>query len=396
MGKTFSTGLLTNGVFQDASNNIGIGAAPSGSYKLEVTGTAKVSSTLLVSGVTTIKGDGESFIQQANSVNSSIFHSFYNSASTRRAYLGYGSNSSSIFNVWNQENGDIVFGTNNTEKARITSGGKVLIPSGGGGTSYFSMNYTSANAASREWQIGSDQTAWGAFSIAQATTQGGSTFSDKLVISKDGAVSIPATSTSTETLTVSSAAGSWAIVANGSTTTGSSFGLVVPAGTNSSDSSMIVRNTSGTNYLRVRGDGNIFLSSVVYNSTSDGTPRTVFIGASSYLSGQSSIRASKNNIENVSNVDWLYQLNPVTFNYRKRDEEGNYTEETYKDLNYGLIAEDAQPIADFLINYDDREEGGKKMIGIEYSRLITPMLKAIQEQQATITSLQDRLTKGGL
>jgi hypothetical protein len=28
MGKTFSTGLLTNGVFQDASNNIGIGAAP--------------------------------------------------------------------------------------------------------------------------------------------------------------------------------------------------------------------------------------------------------------------------------------------------------------------------------------------------------------------------------
>ena len=53
MGKTFSTGLLTNGVFQDASNNIGIGAAPSGTYKLEVTGTAKVSSTLLVSGAAT-------------------------------------------------------------------------------------------------------------------------------------------------------------------------------------------------------------------------------------------------------------------------------------------------------------------------------------------------------
>ena len=48
MGKTFSTGLLTNGIWQDASNNIGIGGSPSGSYKLEVTGTAKVSSTLNV------------------------------------------------------------------------------------------------------------------------------------------------------------------------------------------------------------------------------------------------------------------------------------------------------------------------------------------------------------
>ena len=53
MGKTFSTGLLTNGIWQDASNNIGIGAAPNGTYKLEVTGTAKVSSTLLVSGAAT-------------------------------------------------------------------------------------------------------------------------------------------------------------------------------------------------------------------------------------------------------------------------------------------------------------------------------------------------------
>lgn len=46
MGKTFSTGLLTNGLWQDASNNIGIGGSPSGSYKLEVTGTAKVSSRI--------------------------------------------------------------------------------------------------------------------------------------------------------------------------------------------------------------------------------------------------------------------------------------------------------------------------------------------------------------
>ena len=52
-GNTFNTGKYVNGILQDASNNIGIGAAPSGTYKLEVTGSAKVSTTLLVSGIAT-------------------------------------------------------------------------------------------------------------------------------------------------------------------------------------------------------------------------------------------------------------------------------------------------------------------------------------------------------
>jgi len=53
MGFTHNLGTIAQGVFSDSSLNIGIGAAPSGSYKFETTGTAKISSTLLVSGVTT-------------------------------------------------------------------------------------------------------------------------------------------------------------------------------------------------------------------------------------------------------------------------------------------------------------------------------------------------------
>ena len=242
--------------------------------------------TIANSGVTTIKGDGESFIQQANSVNSAIFHSFYNSASTRRAYLGYGSNSSSNFNVWNQENGDILFGTNNTERMRITSagivqitgnsgslvqqagtvggdvfhefknsagtrrgylgfggassstfdisnndngdivlrgtaerlrltsGGYVLIPTGVSGTSYFAINYTTVDSRSRLWRIGSDQNQYGDFSIQQATTQGGSSFVERLQITYIGNVGLSRTAT-TNTLEVNgdaskSTAGLWA------------------------------------------------------------------------------------------------------------------------------------------------------------------------------------------
>jgi hypothetical protein len=57
MGLTFRLGQLPDSLFTDTSNNVGIGAAPSGSYKLEVTGTAKVSSTLLV-GSTLTANDG--------------------------------------------------------------------------------------------------------------------------------------------------------------------------------------------------------------------------------------------------------------------------------------------------------------------------------------------------
>jgi hypothetical protein len=53
MGFTHNLGTLAQGVFSDSSLNIGIGGSPSGSYKFEITGTAKISSTLLVSGVTT-------------------------------------------------------------------------------------------------------------------------------------------------------------------------------------------------------------------------------------------------------------------------------------------------------------------------------------------------------
>jgi hypothetical protein len=50
MGLTFRLGQLPTSLFTDASNNVGIGAAPSGSYKLEVTGTGRFTgSTILAS-----------------------------------------------------------------------------------------------------------------------------------------------------------------------------------------------------------------------------------------------------------------------------------------------------------------------------------------------------------
>jgi hypothetical protein len=136
--------------------------------------------------------------------------------------------------------------------------------------------------------------------------------------------------------------------------------------------------TSDLERMRILANGTIQMGIEVYNTVTSGTTRTLFIGNGTYsIGGVSSIRASKKNIKEFDSK-WIYDLKPIEFNYRKKDENGSYTEEIFEEVNYGLIAEDTQPIADFLINYDDTEDN-KKMVGIEYSRLITPMLKAIQE-----------------
>ena len=138
-------------------------------------------------------------------------------------------------------------------------------------------------------------------------------------------------------------------------------------------------------------NGNITLNNTVYGNTVSSSPRTLYIDSPGGIGGISSIRASKTNIQNINDVNWIYNLSPVEFNYRKKDEKGNYTDEFFEDKNFGLIAEDTEPIANFLINYNEDENGVKEMKGIEYSRLITPMLKAIQELRAEIETLKSQI-----
>ena len=71
-------------------------------------------------------------------------------------------------------------------------------------------------------------------------------------------------------------------------------------------------------------------------------------------------------------------LNPVSFNKRKKDEEGKFTDEFYNELDYGLIAEEAELINNQICFYDETESG-KIIRGISYTKLITPLLKLVQE-----------------
>ena len=107
--------------------------------------------------------------------------------------------------------------------------------------------------------------------------------------------------------------------------------------------------------------------------------------------GNTSIRASKKNIVSQTDVSWLYNLNPVTFNYRKKlvhptTGEHTYLEEVESETAYGLIAEEVETVnKDFCFYNDD------KLAGVYYKQLITPLLKALQDQKKEIDTLKTKV-----
>ena len=84
----------------------------------------------------------------------------------------------------------------------------------------------------------------------------------------------------------------------------------------------------------------------------------------------------KNNIVSIENIDWLFKLKPVNYTY-KNDE--------YNLKQYGLIAEEVEKINKALISYDN--DGNVETVN--YSKLIAPMLKALQEQKEIIEKQAD-------
>jgi hypothetical protein len=121
------------------------------------------------------------------------------------------------------------------------------------------------------------------------------------------------------------------------------------------------------------------------------TNRDLFIDNTGLIGYVSSIRESKTGIESLNDVSWLSSLNPVSYFYRKRDNDGNYTQEPDGIKDYGLIAEEVEQIAPELCFYDIIDDE-PQLRGVTYSKLITPMLKYIQILQQEVNELKSRLT----
>ena len=164
------------------------------------------------------------------------------------------------------------------------------------------------------------------------------------------------------------------------------------SGDSGTSNSIAVYNFANSSIFTVRDDGHITMNTLTNGPYSNGVSgRDLIINSAGQLGTSVSIRKAKINIENEIDVSWLYNLNPVKFNYRKKDKKFNYLNEAEEEQKHGLIAEEVEKINTDFCWYNVNEEGDKTLAGVDYKMLITPMLKAIQEQQAIIEELKSRI-----
>lgn len=135
----------------------------------------------------------------------------------------------------------------------------------------------------------------------------------------------------------------------------------------------------------------------VYGSTVGGTNRDVYVDDTGLLGYVSSTLESKSNIQDYDDCDWLMQLNPITFNRKKKEATTDlqnypsgykFIDETYDETEIGLLADDVEKIRPDMCFYDEMPNGTKKLSGIQYSKLITPMLKYIQKLEKRLAALE--------
>jgi hypothetical protein len=136
---------------------------------------------------------------------------------------------------------------------------------------------------------------------------------------------------------------------------------------------------SASNQVRI---GNTAITSLhcqgAYAGTVGLTRRDVYVdnlGKIGYIS--SSLRYKKN-INNLADISWIYKLRPVNYTYKN---DKNNT------IQYGLIAEEVEQVNSDFVSYN--EDGSVETVS--YSQLVTPMLKALQDQQELIRQLQNRI-----
>ena len=109
------------------------------------------------------------------------------------------------------------------------------------------------------------------------------------------------------------------------------------------------------------------------------------------LCTQSSLRAHKINITSISDTSWLYNLNPVTFNWRTKTEvDGENVWGDTADNNgtqYGLIAEEVKEVKNDFCYYDNNGD----LSGVHYDRMIAPLIKAVQDLKKEKDALEVRI-----
>jgi hypothetical protein len=372
----FSTNS-TNRLAIDSSGNVGIGTtSPTAGVKLHLTNATQVNQYLESTG---------------NATNS---------------ILQTGADGNSAY-VFNRANAALTFGTNNTEKMRIDSSGRVGIGKTPNRSRKLEVAGTMNLDDGSEYEWGD-----GSISIGGNSSTDVMTFAtagaERMRIASDGsALFRPSTSSDNFGFEVRTGNSSDTGIKIGRTgTNNAQMGIVVHSNGASSYANLIMKHSDTLAFnsaanISLRDGGLVRIQSAFSNDTY-ATHRAVYAEDQGELGYAASVRASKTNIQDLSDVSWLLNLEPKTFNKRLKNEDGSYSETEHSNiLEVGLIAEDVESENNILCFYDvnrTTDDDGNETVtqtnlaGIRYEMLAVPLLKLVQEQQTLIESLEARIT----
>jgi hypothetical protein len=360
--KFTGTSTIGNSLIWDNGTNVGIGNTNT-SYTLDVSGTGRFTSTLLVSGNVGINGSSTTSplsVKVATNQNVRI------SSETSTAIQAV-NDAASAYVALKVDGLSLLLNTQSGGNVGIgTSSPSYLLDLKASTTPLRIVN-TIATSNQQAWikLRQADSSNFGA-DIGIDTTTGG----DFVIGRNDG------TDTFTETFRIKRSNGNVGI--NNSSASGARLCIdqdLSPA------NAMTLKNLGNNT-------GNTFVLFLNYLGNSAGSitqPTSTTI-----LYNSSSDYRLKENILPIQNaIDRILKIKPVTYTWKDTDNE----------VGEGFIAHELQeivPLAVAGIKDAINEDGTIKPQGIDYGKLTPILVKAIQEQQELITSLQTRLDKAGL
>jgi hypothetical protein len=172
-------------------------------------------------------------------------------------------------------------------------------------------------------------------------------------------------------------------------TTSASAKLTVVANNASANGSAYIQNDTGTSGSGVLytnfSNASATTSSYYFLVARNGGGATYVLRADGTMTFSSDVRLKKNIVSSNGYLSRLNQLRPVSYqwNYQKEDDETT---------SLGLIAQEVEQIFPNLVLEESFVEGEEARKSVKYSELPMMLLKAIQEQQAIITTLTARIS----
>jgi hypothetical protein len=401
MGLSFNLGRLSPSLFTDSSLNVGIGAAPSGSYKLEVTGTGKVSGQLNTNNIIVTGTTGALF--GGNAATTAAVYGYINNT-TGRFYFGtesstggtittgstayYGqiaaqglqlsANTGGNVHMTITPSGNVGIGTN----APNSSGyGNLVLTIGNGSTKIdnaielFGSSGVDGGLGDIAFLNGADTSADKRMAVIRCNRDSNNTSGAILFYTKNtGSFQLSNRITSTGKIISACTENSFTYdMTNSNATSPSGLQIGLSGGVfNNTTQRFIECYTSNGDKFRVYTNGNVVNSNNSYGPLSD-------------------IKLKENITDTSAKLDKLMQVRIVNYNLINDPE--------LKQI--GVIAQELEQVFPGLVDehQDTDREGndlGTTTKSVKMSVFVPILIKAMQEQNQIIQELNERLNKAGL